>query len=207
MKGQATQKNAQVHVMFQQFVAKRLMILLPLLALGGGSVVQAQVLPAAVSNNGLSAFVSFGGEKTHVIKYTYNALGIDGGLFLQRSPVVGFEVRGGSFPMYARYSQSPVTGGYRVELSQPRLRGFFMSAYVGGGMSLAQDAGPHYVPTPAQWSPCWQVSQSTTIAMGPVRWKPYEATFTDTYTSLRSLPQFTLTTGIIYTISRAGNRY
>jgi hypothetical protein len=193
--------------MFRKFAVKKLMVLLPLLAFGGGSVIRAQVMAAAVSNNGLNGFVSFGGLKTHVINYTYNALGIDGGLFLQRSPLVGVEARAASYGMFARYSQMPITGGYRIEVPQSRFRNFFMSAYIGGGMSLAQSAGPHYAPTPAQWSPCWQVSQSSTISMGPLKWKPYEASFIETYTPERTLPQFSLTTGVVYSFSRSGNRY
>jgi hypothetical protein len=193
--------------MLRQFVTKRFLVLLPLLAFGGGSVIQAQVVAAAVSNNGLNGFVSFGGQKTQVINFRYNALGFDGGLFLQRSPLVGIEVRGASYGMFARYSQSPVTGGYRIEVGQSRLRNFFVSAYAGAGMSYAQSANSHYAATPAQWSPCWQVSQSSTISMGPFRWKPYEATYTNTYTPERTLPQFSLTTGIVYTFSRTGDRY
>ena len=167
--------------MFQNTALKRMLGLVPILLLGG-SFAMGQVRPAAISNSGsgLTGFVSFGGQRTHVINYTYNALGIDGGLFVQKSPLFGLEVRGGSYPFYARYSQTPVTGGYRVEVGSPRLQQFMVSGYFGGGMSLAVDAGAHYKPLPAQWSPCWQASQALIVNMGPMKWKVYEGTLTET---------------------------
>ncbi len=186
--------------MVQHASLKRTICLLSMFVFGSISMALGQVAPAAVSGPALNAYVSFGGEKIHVINYTYNALGVDGGLYLQHSPLLGVEVRAATYPFFARYSQSPITGGYRVELRKRNQ--FLISGYAGGGMSLAQDAGPHYVATAAQWAPCWQVSQGIAIDMGPWKFKTYEATFTDTYTSLRSLPAFSLTTGIVYTFSR-----
>lgn len=188
--------------MKRRSILKKIIYYLPLLALCGGSLALGQVVPAAETGSGLNAFVSFGGLKTHVINFTYNALGVDGGLYIQRSPLLGVEVRAASYPMYARYSQMPVTGGYRAEMRVRRK--FLVSGYGGAGMSLAQDAGPHYVATAAQWAPCWQASQATAIDMGRFKWKVYEATFTDTYTPLRSLPGLSLTTGVIYSFSRNG---
>ena len=185
---------------------KRLSILektifyLPLFALCAGPLALGQVAASAVSGSALNVFVSFGGQRTHVIDYTYNSLGVDGGLYVQRSPLIGIEVRAASYPMYARYSQSPLTAGYRAEMQVRRQ--FLVAGYFGGGMSLAQDAGPHYVATPAQWEPCWQASQAVAINMGSWKWKAYEATYTDTYTSRRSLPAFSLTTGVFYSFSR-----
>ena len=180
---------------------KKMICHLPLLALCGGSLALGQVAPTAETGSGLNAFVSFGGLKTHVISFTFNALGVDGGLYVQHSPLFGVEVRAGSYPMYARYSQMPVTGGYRAEVRIRRK--FLLSGYGGAGMSLAQDAGPHYVATVAQWAPCWQASQATAIDLGRLKWKVYEATFTDTYTAQRSLPGFALTTGVVYSFSRS----
>lgn len=179
---------------------KKLILCLFFLAFGGGSLAFGQVAPAATSGAGLNAFASFGGQKTHVIDFTYNSLGFDGGLYIQPRPLLGIEARAAKFSLYARYSQAPVTAGYRAEFRKRHT--LLISGYFGGGMSLAQDAGPHYVATAAEWSPCWQASQATAIDMGRWKWKAYEATFTDTYTSRRSLPAFTLTTGIVYSFSR-----
>jgi hypothetical protein len=172
---------------------------LSVLAIGGSSLALGQVGPAATSGSGLNAFVSFGGQKTHVINFTYNALGVDGGVFIQRSPWLGVEVRAATYPMFARYPQTPLTAGYRLEV--PFRRMFVTSAYAGAGMSYSVDAGPHYVALPAQWAPCWQVSQSLAFDTGRLRWKLAEATFTDTHTTLRNLPAFSLTTGVVYSIS------
>lgn len=181
--------------------------LLPLLLFVGASTAIAQVGPAATGGGSrMGTFVSFGGLRTHVINYTYNALGIEGGAFLQGSPLVGIEVRAGSYPLYARYSQTPITAGWRVEAFQPGIPAMRISAYIGGGMSRAQDAGPHYVPLPAEWSPCWQASQSITFGRGSLSLKPVEATFTRTYTPQRTLQGFSLTTGLTYRFSLHGSR-
>jgi hypothetical protein len=185
--------------MLQSIKAMKSKCLVLLLLIGGCSPLLSQVAPAAYSRSEAGAFVSFGGLRTHVIAFTYNALGVDGGLFTQKSPLIGVEVRGGSFPFYARYSQSPFTGGYRAAMHLSRFHDTELFGYFGGGMSLAQDAGPHYVATSAQWSPCWQASQGANIPVkGHLQWKAYEGTWTETYTSLRSLRGLSLTTGITY---------
>ncbi len=200
MRNQVIEKTCAGGLMAQRSIFRNIIRGLSLLVVGGSALALGQVGPAATSGSGLNAFVSFGGQKTHVINFTYNALGVDGGVFIQRFPLLGVEVRAATYPMFARYPQTPFTGGYRLEV--PFRRMFVTSAYVGVGMSYAVDAGPHYVPLPAQWSPCWQVSQSLAIDTGRLRWKLAEATFTDTRTPLRSLPAFSLTTGVVYSISR-----
>jgi hypothetical protein len=187
--------------MAQRSIFRKIIRSFSLLAIGGSSLALGQVAPAAVSGSGLNAFVSFGAQKTHVIKFTYNALGVDGGLFIQPSRLLGVEVRAATYGMFARYPQTPFTAGYRMEV--PFRRAFLSSAYAGAGMSYAVDAGPHYVALPAQWAPCWQASESVAIDTGRFRWKLLEATFTDTYTPLRSLPALSLTTGVVYSISNS----
>jgi hypothetical protein len=192
-------KNCAGALMTRSSILKKLILSLTFFACCAGSFAFGQVAPAATSGSGLNAFASFGGQKTRVIDFNFNSLGFDGGLYIQPRPLLGIEARAAKFSLYARYSQMPVTAGYRAEIR--RRRTLLISGYGGGGMSLAQDAGPHYVATAAEWSPCWQVSQSTAIDFGRFKWKAYEATFTDTYTTRRSLPAFTLTTGIIYSFS------
>jgi hypothetical protein len=159
-----------------------------------------QALPTASSRFNSGVYASFGGMKTHVEDFTFNALGFDAGLYVQPFSFWGGEVRGGSYPMYARFSQSPLTGGIHLGLLRSRPGWPQISGYVGGGMSKAQDAGPHYVATPAKWSPCWQASQEVDIPLGHLKWKLYEATFTQTYTPLRTLESLSVTTGFVYTI-------
>jgi len=186
----------------------RASILLPLLLFIGASTAIAQVGPAATGGGRrMGTFVSFGGLRTHVINYTYNALGIEGGAFIQGSPFFGLEVRAGSYPLYARYSQTPLTAGWRMEVFQPGIPAMRISGYVGGGMSRSQDAGAHYVPLPADWYPCWQASQSITIGKGSLNLRPVEATFTRTYTPQRTLQGFSLTTGLTYRFSLHRDRY
>jgi hypothetical protein len=179
---------------------------LPLLVLMSVSAV-AQVAPSATGGGRRTgAFVAFGGLRTHIINYTYNALGIEGGVFAQGSPLVGIEVRAGSYPLHARYSQTPITAGWRTELFGPGIPGMRLSSYLGGGMSKAQDAGPHYVSLPAEWSPCWQASESVTLGSGALNLRPVEATYTRTYTTQRTLQGFSLTTGLTYRFPLHGSR-
>jgi hypothetical protein len=186
--------------MMRHSILKKVIYCLPLLLCGGGSLAMGQVAPAASAGSGFSAFASFGGQKTHVIDFNFNSLGFDGGLYIQPRPLLGIEARAARFSMYARYPQMPVTAGYRAEFR--KWNKYYFAGYAGAGMSLAKDAGPHYVSVPEEWSPCWQASQSTAIDLGgKFKWKVYEATFTDTYTTRRSLPAFTLTTGVVYTFS------
>ena len=190
--------------MRKQSIVKKLVLLVSLFVFGGSTLVMGQVQPATTSSSGLNFFASFGGLKTHVINYTYNALGVSGGVYLQRSPRFGVEVRAATYPMYARYSQSPITAGYRTQLAGPRWHTWLFSGYFGGGMSLAQSAGPHYAPTPATWSPCWQASQGLAINLGPWKWSPYEATWTQTYTPQRTLSGYSLATGVVYSFKGFG---
>lgn len=171
-----------------------------------GPTAIAQVRPAATGSARIGTFISFGGLRTHVIDYTYNALGVEGGAFVQRSPLVGVELRVASYPLYARYSQTPLTAGWRVEVVQPGIPGMRFSSYIGGGMSRAQDAGAHYAALPPEWFPCWQGSESASIGKGALSLRPVEATFTRTYTNQRTLQGFSLTTGLSYRFSLRGSR-
>jgi len=188
--------------MKRRSIVKKIICTLPLLVLFSGSLALGQVGPAASSGKGFNAFVSFGGLRTHVINYTFNALGVEGGLYIQPKPYFGLEARAATYPMFARFTQMPVTVGYRAEI--PVRHQFLVSGYAGGGMSVAQDGGHHYVATEAQWDPCFQLSQSTSVnMMGGLRWNVYSVTYTQTYSPIRTLQGVSVTTGVVYTISRS----
>jgi len=185
--------------MLRQLKIARFIWMPVLLVASGSALVHGQVAAPAYSGPQFGAFASFGGLKTHVINYTYNALGVEGGIFEQRSPLFGIEARAATYPMYARYSQSPFTAGYRLDLHAHRLNDLQVDAYFGGGVSRAQSALSRYQATPVAWArPCWQASQSITLMMGHLSWKPYDATFTQTFTKERTLEGFSLTTGLAY---------
>lgn len=141
-----------------------------------------------------------GGMKTHVEAYNFNALGAGASLFFQSSPLLGLEVRGGVYPVAARFTQAPVTAGFRFGSRPTRANHVGIFAYVGGGMSKSQDAGLHYLATPAMWSPCWQASQGIDLPIGRVKWRFYEVTWTQTYTPLRVLHGLSLASGISFVI-------
>lgn len=188
--------------MMRNTILKTILCGLTLLTCGGCSLAWGQVAPAATSGSGLNAFASFGGQGTHVIAFNYKSLGFDGGVYVQASPLFGVEARFASYSIHARYSQLPVTAGYRAEKRFHQK--YLFAGYGGGGVSLSQDAGPHYVATPAVWAPCFQAAQSMAIDKGRWQWKVYEATFTDTFTTRRTLPALSLTTGVVYSFSRDG---
>ncbi len=170
-----------------------------LLASACGAQSWCQALPTAEARVSSGVYVSFGGMKTHVEDFTFNALGVDAGLYYQPYALLGAEVRGGTYPLYARFAQTPVTAGIRVGPREVRFGRPQVFGFIGGGMSKAQDAGPHYVATPAKWSPCWQASEGMDVPLGRFRWQTYEATWTQTYTSFRSLGSLSLSTGLVYT--------
>ncbi len=170
------------------------------LACGSPQWLFSQVAPAATSGPAAGAFVSFGGQKTHMIASNFNALGVDGGFYVQHSTFIGFEARFSSYSMFARYAQSPFTAGYRVGLREPPSHRFQPFAYAGAGMSHSVNATEHYVALPASWQPCVQVSQGLNIPMARHwQWKSYEGTWTETFGSERNLRGLTLTTGVVYT--------
>lgn len=190
--------------MFLRITAKQLCWAALLLLLTGGVPTVAQVAPSARSGSSqLGGFVAFGAQKTHVNAFTFNSLGMEGGLFLQKSPFLGIELKGDVFPYYARFKQAPFTAGYRVSGHLARFHGMEVFGYFGGGMARSQNAGGHYETLDAQWSPCWQGSQGFNIPVGRHwKWKAYEASYTETYDTLRNLQAFTVTTGVTYTVGR-----
>jgi hypothetical protein len=135
--------------------------------------------------------------------YADNAIGYNFGFYVQPSSILGVEGRGGFYPLRARFEQAPVTAGLRLERRQPffgRLQPF---AYFGVGFSKAQDSSTGYKPLAAIWSPCWQGSEGLEIPIGRIKWRVYEATWTETYTVRRDVPQrdlrsLSLSTGFAY---------
>lgn len=189
--------------MLQEMKLKRLFWTACLLLTLGAAPAKSQVAPAGEMGSQVGGFVAFGAQKTHVNAFTFNSLGMEGGIFLQKSPFFGIEMKGDVFPFYARFKQAPFTAGYRVSGHLSRFHGMELFGYFGGGMARSQNAGGHYETLSAQWSPCWQGSQGVNI---PVRshwkWKAYEVSYTETYDTLRSLQAVTVTTGVTYTLGR-----
>jgi hypothetical protein len=177
-----------------------LMLIALVIAGARGHQSSGQSLPTAEARASSGAFVGFGGMKTHIEDFNYNALGVNAGLFIQPHRFFGAEVRGGTYPLYARFDQAPVSAGLLVSPRWIRPGRLQPYAYFGGGMSKSQNAGPHYVATPARWSPCWQASEGLDIPFGRFRFKVYEATWTETYSPVRDLGSFSLSSGLVYTL-------
>lgn len=174
-----------------------------LLPLVGGLPARGQVASAAEGGSQLGGFVAFGAQKTHVNAFNFNSLGMEGGIYLQKSRFFGIELKGDVFPFYARFKQAPFTAGYRVSGHLSRLHGMEVFGYFGGGMARSQNAGGHYETLDAQWSPCWQGSQGVNIPIrSHFKWKAYEVSYTQTYDTLRTLESVSVTTGVTYTLGR-----
>jgi hypothetical protein len=174
-----------------------------------GSSMSGQAIPTAVSavwKLDTGAFVTANVVNTQFPFYADNAAGLSFGVFAQSSHLVGAEVRGGYFPISARFRQAPITAGLRViskrSLSSGRWQPF---GYVGGGISRAQDSGPNYQPTAAQWSPCWQASGGVDVLLGRISWRVLEASWTKTY-SRNDLRSISGGTGIVYRFGFRHNR-
>lgn len=161
--------------------------------------------------NRTATFVTLGGGNTQFPRYADNAVGMNFGLFYQRNIFVGAEVRGGTYPASARYSQSPVTAGYRVGMHSQEgedelgwspfsLRHAVPFAYIGGGGSHAQDSGTdaHNPPLAAKWEPCWQVSFGLDRSYRFATWRMFEISYTKTYADLHDVRTAYASTGIVF---------
>jgi hypothetical protein len=184
----------------QSFKKNAWMLVTLVLLCARGPRCWSQAEPTGSAGARLSASLTFGGQRTQVENFGYKALGIGGDIVLQTHPLFGLEARAASYGIHARYAQEPITAGihlesYRRDVYRPHVYGF-----IGGGISDAQDAGPHYVALPAAWSPCWQASEGIVLPVGRVQWKLYEATWTETFTAQRSLGGLSVATGIVYKI-------
>ena len=162
-----------------------------------------QALPTATTRLDAGFIATAGGMNTQLPYYADNALGYDFGLYLQPFSILGVEGRGGFYPISARFEQAPVTAGLRLERREPFLGRLQPFAYFGGGFSKAQDSSDGYKPPAAIWSPCWQGSEGLEAPFGRIKWRVYEATWTETYTGRRDVPQrnlrsLSLSTGFVY---------
>jgi hypothetical protein len=164
-----------------------------------------QAVPTASTPFNAGVGASIGGANTQMPFYADNALGYSVSAFLQPSYFIGFEARAARFPYRAEFSQSPVTVGLRFRSGRgPESRYTFVS-YVGAGYSKAQDSSNGYKPLAAIWSPCWQVTQAVEVPLGRLRWRVYEAGWTETYTTRRNVPDrslrtLSLTTGLVFSL-------
>jgi len=167
------------------------------------SVARGQALPAATTRFSGGIIATVGGMNTQLPYYADNALGYNFGLYLQPFSVLGVEIRGGAYPVWARFKQTPVTAGIRLERREPFMGHFQPFAYLGGGFSRAQGSSTSYRPIPAIWSPCWQISEGIEVPLGRIKWRAFEATWAETYTNRRNIPRrqirgLSLSTGLVY---------
>jgi hypothetical protein len=157
-----------------------------------------QALPTATHRMAAGFFATAGGANTQLPRYADNALGFNFGAYIQPFRLLGGEVRGGTYPIKARYTQSPVTAGLRIggrRLGESR---WIPYGYIGGGVSKAQDSGVNSQPTAAVWSRCWQASAGVDINFGRFSWRAADASWTKTYTAQRDLRTLSLSTGVVY---------
>ncbi|MFT4112677.1 hypothetical protein [Silvibacterium sp.] len=154
-------------------------------------------------------FATVGGGNTQFPLYSDNSLGFRFGAFYQHSALLGAEVRAGVYPVAARYTQAPITAGYRIGLRSSegeshssiwRASAWSPYAYIGGGFSYAQDSGTLYLhpPTESQAAPAWEFSAGLDHAFRHFSWRIAEVSYVKTYTSLHDLRTPYLSTGIVY---------
>jgi hypothetical protein len=151
------------------------------------------------------AFLTIGAGNTQFPYYADNALGFNFGAFVQRYTLLGVEVRGGTYPVAAKFTQSPVTAGLRVGKLHNGPGRLFPFAFIGGGSSWAQDSSALFKPTPAVWSRCWQASAGLDIQYRRYSVRFAEVSWTRTYTSRAVLRTPYLSGGIVYRFGRGSN--
>lgn len=160
-----------------------------------------QAVPSATSsrwNLESGASVSANAVNSQLPYYADNSLGFTVGAFVQSFHLIGAEVRGGFYPISARFQQAPVTAGLRVASRRsPGIRRQFFG-YLGGGISRAQDSGPNFQPMPASWSPCWQVSTGLDFSFRRFSWRPAEISWTETFGPRNDIRSLSASTGLVY---------
>jgi hypothetical protein len=176
-------------------------VILLLLLCASETSLWGQADPSATStrwNLDSGVFVTANASNTQLPLYADNALGFNFGAFVQSSHLIGAEVRGGFYPISARFSQAPITTGLRlVSRRSPGIRRQFFG-YIGGGVSRAQDSGPTFQPMPASWSPCWQVSTGLDISLGRLSWRVAEMSWTETHGPRNDIRSLSASTGLVY---------
>jgi hypothetical protein len=149
-----------------------------------------------------TVFATVGGGNTQFPYYADNALGFNVGAFLQPFPLLGVEMRGGTYPIQAKFVQSPVTAGWRVGRRHLNDARWLPFGYIGGGASKAHDSNTNFQPTTATWSACWQASAGLDLATTRFAWRVVEGSWTNTYTERRTLRTPYLSTGLVYYFGR-----
>lgn len=145
-----------------------------------------------------TVFATVGTGNTQFPYYADNALGFNLGVFLQPVPLLGVEVRGGTYPISAKFIQSPITAGWRVGRRHLNNARWLPFGYIGGGASKAQDSNAYFQPTAATWSACWQASAGLDLATRKFGWRVAEVSWTKTFTERRTLHTPYLSTGFVY---------
>jgi hypothetical protein len=122
-----------------------------------------------------------------------NAIGFNAAAYLQSNSFLGIEMRAATYPVSARFDQSPVTVGVRGQLIHRELSPIF---FVGGGMSYANDIKGRHVDSSA-WCPAWQASIGLDKRYGSFSWRVGEVSWIDAYTTERTLRTITVGTGVV----------
>jgi hypothetical protein len=149
----------------------------------------------------LGIFATAGGGNTQLPYYADNALGFNFGVFLQPSTMLGVEIRGGTYPVKAQFTQSPITIGPRIGRTSPDAH-WLPFAYFGGGLSRSQDSSVTFQAAPAAWAPCWEGSVGVDLPLGRFSWRAAEVSWVETYASRQTLRTPYLSTGISYRFRR-----
>jgi hypothetical protein len=149
----------------------------------------------------LGIFATAGGGNTQLPYYADNALGFNFGVFLQPSAMLGAEIRGGTYPVKAQFTQSPITAGLRIARVSSDAT-WLPFAYFGGGFSRSQDSGVTFLPMPATWAPCWEASVGVDLPLGRFSWRAAEVSWVETYAPRQTLRTPYLSTGIAYRFRR-----
>ncbi len=189
-----------IDCIWSRFNITRFQLALAILLGSSPSICFGQALATATSRMDAGAFVTGGLMNTQVPYYSDNALGVNIGVFVQPTPLLGLEVRAGAYPFSSRFVQAPFTGGIRFSSRASRNWRAQLFGYLGGGMSRSEDEGviPIRQVLPAKWDPCWQTSAGVDLPFRRWKWRVFEANWTETYTPQRSLRSLSVNTGLVY---------
>jgi hypothetical protein len=163
--------------------------------IGGSSVLAWGQAEAAAQTTNLGVFLDGGLQNSQYPSYADNSIGGNAGIFLQPRVLIGAEIRLGTFPLEAKFTQGQVTAGWRVGV-MGGLHAWMPYAYAGGGYSRAQDVDGKGKATSAL-DPCWQTSVGLDRALGSWSVRLFEVSYRKTYTPFRTLRSAEATVGLV----------
>jgi hypothetical protein len=169
---------------------------------GSAPAAFAQAVPTG-SNYESGVAVTVGATNTQFPFYADNAAGGSISIYFQRSTFVGVQAMASAYPYSARFTQAPLTVGWRVGTlptggESSLWTGWNPFIYAGGGFAYSQNSSFDRQPLPGTAAPCLQASLGLDHGHRHWMWRVMEVSWTRTYNSTSQLRTLGVSTGLVY---------